>query len=218
MRQAEIAAATERSAAEIELRTVLGLTDPGELQPQGDVDLPEDQGPIDLEVVSAAASDSQPEVRAKAAASRRPMRRLPWPMRISGPTSRPARRSRLTKTKRSSPAATLQVPLQLFNRKQGELLQAEAERAKAAADLEQTRLKVRLEIRSTWVQYAAAQKTIDLLAGDVLPASQRHLQDAQRLLDAGQIDLLKLVELRRRNLLIRQQLLDAQRSGGRAPD
>ena len=102
------------------------------------------------------------------------------------------------------------MPLQFFNKKQGELLQAEAEREKTAADLEQTRLKVKLGVRSAWEQYAAARRTTELLAVDVLPASQHHLQDAQRLLDAGQLDLLRLMELRRRNLAVRQQLLDAQ--------
>ena len=67
-RQAELAAAAERSVAEADLRLTLGLADPGELMPQGDIALPDEQGPIDFDALSAAAGDSQPEVRAKAAA------------------------------------------------------------------------------------------------------------------------------------------------------
>ncbi len=106
--------------------------------------------------------------------------------------------------------ATLQVPLQIHNKKQGEMLQAEAERAKAAADLEQTQLKVKLKVQAAYEQYQSAERLAATLASESLPANQKHLQDAQRLLDVGQFDLLRLVELRRRNLLIRQQLLEAQ--------
>jgi cobalt-zinc-cadmium efflux system outer membrane protein len=209
-RQAEIAAETERSAAEIELRNLLGLADPGELRPEGEVTLPEDRGPIDLEAISAGASDNQPQVRAKAAALAQAEAAvaLAHANQRADITAGPA--VEYDENKTFFAGATIQVPLQIFNRKQGELMQAEAEREKAAADLEQTRLKVKLAIRSAWEQYEAARKTADLLAGATLPASQRHLQDGQRLLDVGQMDLFKLIELRRRNVTIRQQLLDAQ--------
>ncbi len=209
-RQAELAAAAERSVAEADLRLTLGLADPGELMPQGEIALPDAEGPIDFDALSAAAGDNQPEVRAKAAALAQADAAvaLAHANQRADITAGPA--LEIDENKTFFAGATLQVPLQFYNKKQGELLQAEAEREKAAADLEQTRLKVKLGVRSAWEQYAAARRTTELLAIEVLPASQRHLQDAQRLLDAGQMDLLRLMELRRRNLAIRQQLLDAQ--------
>jgi len=53
---------------------------------------------------------------------------------------------------------TLQVPLQLYNKKEGEVLQAEAERAKAGAELEQVRIKVKMAVLAAWQQYEDARR------------------------------------------------------------
>ena len=111
---------------------------------------------------------------------------------------------------RISSARTLQVPLQIFNRKQGEQMQAEAERARAAADFQQSRLKVKMRVVAAGQQYAGARRMVEFLRDQQMPASQRQLQDAEKLLAAGQVDLLKVVEVRRRNLALREQLLEAE--------
>ncbi len=103
----------------------------------------------------------------------------------------------------------LSAPLQIFNRKQGEVRQAEAQRNKAAEDLAQTQARIK-------IQLLAALESLNERLGVIRemdresPQLAQSLDDAGKLFSAGLMDLLKLVEVRRRGIAARQQLLDAQ--------
>jgi outer membrane protein, heavy metal efflux system len=208
-RQAEAIGESELRTARLELRTALGIADELQLEPQGDLHFPP-QPPTSLNGLIQGAIAAQPEVFAKAFALQQTNAAVGLAIANQkvNVTFGPA--MEVDEAKTYFIGGTLQVPLQIYNKKEGEVLQAEAERAKAAAELEQTRLKVKMAVLAAWQQYEDARRLAATLANDVLPTSDRYLQDAEKLLSAGQIDLLKLVELRRRRLIARQQLLDAQ--------
>ncbi len=224
-RQAELIGEVEVAAAEVDLRSSLGIAEGVQLVPQGGLNLPiempiavsaaninaniEDRS-ASIELLVQSALQTLPEVQAKAAALRQAAaaEQLARANQHANITAGPA--IEIDESKTFFAGATIQVPLQIYNRRQGERLQAEAERAKAAADLEQTRLKVKIRILAAYDAYASVQRIAAALANDVLPASQQRLVDADKLLSAGQLDLLKLVELRRRLLAARQQLLESQ--------
>ncbi len=102
----------------------------------------------------------------------------------------------------------ISVPLQIFNRKQGERQTAEAQRLKAAEDLSQTQAKVAIAIQAGLEIFGQRVKDALEIQRET-PLVEQSLVDASRLFTAGQLDLLKLVELRRRGLGSRQQSLDA---------
>ena len=81
---------------------------------------------------------------------------------------------------------------------------------RAVADLEQSQVKVRMRALAAWQHYDNARRAVQFLRDEALPASQRHSRDAEKLLAAGQVDLLKVVEIRRRHLALREQLLEAE--------
>jgi outer membrane protein, heavy metal efflux system len=209
-RQAEAVAQSELQLARLELQAALGVAEPLELEPQGDLRLasPTDYG--DPNGVAQAALANQPEVFAKMAALQQADAAVGLAVanQRANVTMGPAFEQDESKT--IFIGATLQVPLQIFNHKEGEVMQAEAERSRAAAELEQARIKVKMAVLTAWQQYDDSRRLAELLATEALPQSERYLHDADKLLAAGQIDFLKLVELRRRHLAARQQLADAQ--------
>jgi outer membrane protein, heavy metal efflux system len=208
-RKAEAIGEAELRTARLELRSVLGIADELQLEPQGDLHFPPQPSPS-LNGLIQRALDAQPEVIAKGAALQQASAAvgLAIASQKADVTFGPA--IEVDENKTFFIGGTLQVPLQIYNKKEGEVLQAEAERAKAAAELEQVRIKVKMAVLAAWQQYDDARRLAATIAGDVLPTSDRYLQDAEKLQSAGQIDLLKLVELRRRRLLAQEQLLEAQ--------
>jgi cobalt-zinc-cadmium efflux system outer membrane protein len=208
-RQAEAIAEAELRTAHLELRSAVGMAEDVQLEPRGDLQLPR-QLEIGVAGLVQAALSTQPDVFAKLAAFQQADAAVGLAIanQKADVTFGPA--MEVDENKTFFIGGTLQVPLQIYNKKEGEVLQAEAERAKAAAELEQSRLKVKMAVLAAWQQYDDARRLAATLAEQVLPTSDRYLQDAEKLLSAGQIDLLKLVELRRRRLAAQQQLLDAQ--------
>lgn len=208
-RQAEAIADAELRTARLELRSALGMAEDVQLEPRGDLQLPR-QFETGVNGLVQAALSTQPDVFAKQAALQQADAAVGLAIanQKADVTFGPA--MEVDENKTFFIGGTLQVPLQIYNKKEGEVLQAEAERAKAAAELEQSRVKVKMAVLAAWQQFDDAQRLAAVLAEQVLPTSDRYLQDADKLLSAGQIDLLKLVELRRRRLTTQQQLLDAQ--------
>ncbi len=103
---------------------------------------------------------------------------------------------------------SVSMPIQILNRKQGERQQADAQRLKAAEDLAQTQAKVQIGIQAILEVFGERLKAAKEIDRET-PLVEKSLEDAGRLFTAGQMDLLKLVELRRRALGARQQSLDA---------
>ncbi len=209
-RQAEAIAQSELRLARFELQAALGITDLVALEPQGDLRLSPPTDYVDLNGVAQSAMANQPEVFAKMAALQQADAAVGLAIanQKANVTFGPA--AEVDENETFFIGATLQAPLQIYNRKEGEVMQAEAERSRAAAELEQTRIKVKMAVLTAWQQYDDARRLAALLANEALPQSERYLRDADKLLAAGQIDFLKLVELRRRHLVARQQLADTQ--------
>jgi cobalt-zinc-cadmium efflux system outer membrane protein len=208
-RQAEAIAEAGLRTARLELRSALGMAEEVQLEPRGDLQLPR-QFETGVNGLVQAALSTQPDVFAKQAALVQADAAVGLAIanQKADVTFGPA--MEVDENKTFFIGGTLQVPLQIYNKKEGEVLQAEAERAKAAAELEQSRVKVKMAVLAAWQQSDDARRLAAVLVEQVLPTSDRYLQDADKLLSAGQIDLLKLVELRRRRLMAQQQLLDAQ--------
>lgn len=209
-RQSETVSESELQLARLELRSALGISEEVQLDPQGELRLPERSAADNPEILVQGALANQPEIMANVAALEQANAAvcLAIANQKANVTFGPA--MEIDEAKTFFIGGTLQVPLQIYNKKEGEVLQAEAERGKAVAELELSRLKVRMAVLAAWQQLAEARRLAAMLSDTVLPASERNLQDAEKLLGAGQMDLLKLVELRRRQLLARQQLVDVK--------
>jgi cobalt-zinc-cadmium efflux system outer membrane protein len=209
-RQAEAVAESELRLARLELQTALGISEPLQLEPQGELRLSPPTEYAELNSFVQAALAAQPEIFAKMSAFQQADAAVGLAIANQkanvtfGPTTE------VDEAETFFIGATLQVPLQVYNKKEGEVMQAEAERSRAAAELEQSRIKVKMAVLTAWQQYEDARRVAAMLAEVTLPQSERYLRDAEKLLAAGQIDLLKLVELRRRHLAARQQLVDAE--------
>ena len=193
-RQAVLVAESNLRLAGIELRSVLGMADDVRLEPQGDLRLASSPTATDVNSLLRVALATQPEVFAKEAALRQADAAVGLAIanQRADVTFGPA--MEIDEAKTFFVGATLQVPLQIYNKKEGEVLQAQAERSRAAADLNRTRLRVKMAILTAWQQYDDARRLAAALATETLPADERRLADAEKLLAAGQIDLLKLVE------------------------
>ncbi len=208
--QLESVAEADLQLARLELRAALGIAEDVQLETQGELRLVERLERESPNTLVQTALANQPELAAKVAALQQADAAvcLAIANQKANVTFGPA--MEVDENKTFFIGGTLQMPLQLYNKKEGEVLQAEAERGKAAAELEQTRLKVKMAVLSASQQLNDARRQAAMLSETVLPAGERHLQDAAKLLSAGQMDLLKLVELRRRQLVARQQLVEAR--------
>lgn len=73
----------------------------------------------------------------------------------------------------ASYSLNLTVPLPLFDRNQGDIARARAEKALAVAQVAALEAQVRTEVRTALGQYRASQQIVDRIRADLLPAAQK---------------------------------------------
>jgi len=106
--------------------------------------------------------------------------------------------------------AQINIPLPVANTHRGELFQAEAEHARAAAVLRQTEINVRQDVASALARLSAAERRAELIRKEILPKQRQVVEDMEKLFKAGEgVDLLKLIEVRRNLLKAKDSYLDA---------
>ena len=107
--------------------------------------------------------------------------------------------------------AQINVPLPSFNIHRGEVLQSQAEFAQAVTQLRQTEINVRQDVASALARLNAAQARADFLRHKALPDLRQASEDMRKLFLAGEIgvDLLRVIDIRRKILRARDSYLDA---------
>ena len=110
----------------------------------------------------------------------------------------------------------LAVPLPLFDRNQGGVLEATAELAKSRRQYETAQVKTAAAIAEAASTLAAAYDEIVLLRSDVLPQSQQAFEAAQQGYLQGKFDYLHLLDVQRTLFQTQAQYVDSVQAYHRA--
>jgi outer membrane protein TolC len=108
----------------------------------------------------------------------------------------------------------INFPIPLPNRHRGEILQGEAEQAQAILLLRQAEVNIRQDVASALARLEAAERRADLFRTKTLPDLRRAAEDMEKLFQAGEpgLDLLRVIDVRRKLLKARDSYLDALNS------
>ncbi len=108
--------------------------------------------------------------------------------------------------------AQVNIPIPVVNTRRGEIRQAEAEQGLANLELRETEVTVRQDVRASLARLEVAEQRAALFRTRVLPELQRTVADMERLFQAGDtsVDLLRVIDVRRKLLRARDSFLDAQ--------
>lgn len=103
------------------------------------------------------------------------------------------------------------IPLPLFNRRQGEIQQLRAQQAQALLLMRQTETDIRRDVSTSALRLAETREWAAIYQKQILPDLQKSLDDINRLFSEGQpgVDLLKVVDIRRKLLRAQDGYLDA---------
>ena len=166
--------------AEYELRRAVGVVHEGLILAgslQGTVP------PLDLGVLMELALDRRLDLRAKQAAiaEAEARWRLENSNRYGNPTLGPSYGYDTSRI--SSAGVTLLVPLPILNRKQGDILQRQAEQARAALEFRQVGVLVQQDVQSAVARVQRAQAWVDTYEKQVLPNLRKSLEAVEKLFD-----------------------------------
>jgi cobalt-zinc-cadmium efflux system outer membrane protein len=105
----------------------------------------------------------------------------------------------------------LGLPLPVFNRHRGEILQRQAEQARASLELRQTEVLIRQQVQAALDRLEEARKGVAVYRTRILPNLQSSLQELQRLYALAEpgADLPRVIDFRRRLLKAQDAYLDA---------
>ncbi|HLJ97441.1 MAG TPA: TolC family protein [Gemmataceae bacterium] len=204
-----IAVNTARSVqarAESDLRAALGLRNEaihvaGALSPTPTVD--------DAQNLVQEALDRRPDLQARQAALHEAEGRLRLAIadRFGNPNIGPD--YEYNETRANFLGMQMTVPLPVFNKHRGEILQREAERNRAALDLRSTETLIQQQVYAALSRLNTARATVEMYQTRVLPHLEESVKDMERLFLEGGGDLLRVINLRAKLLQARGGQLDA---------
>jgi outer membrane protein TolC len=179
----------------------------------------EAQGTLEVPVVPCAhallvqaALQQRPELHARQAAVAEADARLRLEManRCGNPTVGPS----FERNESSVNFAGIQfvVPVPLLNCRQGEIMQRQAERHQALLQVQQTAVQVQQDVQAALARLATARSWAETYRTETLPNLQKALEAIQQLFALGEpgVDLLRVLDLRRKLIRARDAYLDAQ--------
>jgi cobalt-zinc-cadmium efflux system outer membrane protein len=107
--------------------------------------------------------------------------------------------------------AQVALPLPVFNTKRGEILQRQAERARAAFEVQQAELLVRHDVQAALARLQEARAGLEMYRTHVLRDAESGVTEIERLFKIGEpgVDVSRVIELRRKLLKARDGYLDA---------
>jgi outer membrane protein TolC len=105
--------------------------------------------------------------------------------------------------------AQLQFSVPIFNTRRGEIMQRQAEKNKVMLDVQRIETQIPQEVAAALDRLHQARKWLQTLEDEVLPALRKTMVDFDQLFAQGEIDVLRLIEVRRRDLRTRDNYLDA---------
>jgi len=167
--------------------------------------------PLDGHELMQLALDARADLRARTAAvgEAEARVRLASADRFGNPVIGPD--YELNETRASFIGAQVNVPLPMFNKHKGEIMQREAERTQAALLLRQTEVQVRQDVDAAVARLAQARAWVESYRIETLPRLRKALQEMENLFAHNEpgTDLLRVIEVRRQLLRARDVYLDA---------
>ena len=202
-RKETLIAETERTAALIGLRRLLDLPPDAAIEPGGELRFiaTEISQAAALQKALAARPDLVAAVREveRVEAERSLTRRLAFP----NPTVEAFLREEDRGPDRIA-GLGLTIPLPVFDRKQGELVELAARGHQAHSQVEAVRRKIEQEVSDALQRYDAARRTLAVFERDVLSRVEESFRLVETAYRAGKIDLFQLVVVQ--NDLVAAQL------------
>jgi cobalt-zinc-cadmium efflux system outer membrane protein len=204
-----IALNTTRSTqarAESDLRAALGLTNEA-IKVEGT--LPSTAAADDPRILVPQALERRPDLQARQAALLEAERRLRLAVadRFGNPNIGPD--YEYNETRANFLGAQLTVPLPILNTHRGEILQREAERNRAALDLRSTEMTIQQQVYAALSRLSMARDMVETYQARVLPNLETSVKNMERLFSQAGVDLLKVMDVRRKLLQARGGYLDA---------
>ncbi len=117
----------------------------------------------------------------------------------------------------SAITASISIPLPFWNRQQGPIRAARAEEAAAALEREAAERLVETEVEATFAAVERSRQALDAVTA-ALPKIDRNLELIRKGFEAGQVDLLELLNTRDRAQRARQEYVEARVEYVRALD
>jgi cobalt-zinc-cadmium efflux system outer membrane protein len=114
-------------------------------------------------------------------------------------------------TKISMIGPQVNLPLPVANTNRGQVFQSEVEHALAADTVRQTEVNVRQDVAAALARLTATERQADQFRTKVLPELRQAVGDMEKLFQAGEpgVDVLKVIDVRRKLLQARDGYLDA---------
>lgn len=199
-----LAARREATAAELDLKRLVGITPDRPVQLAAEVPPAPDPSTLDQDSLLRAALSRRPDLAARSVAveESRTLGRLA--RREAIPNLRIGALAQLGDESgelRLGPAIGLSLPI--WNRNQGLVARREAEARQAAFERSAAELRIRKEVADAYRAYIAASEEERVFERDVLEPARENQRLLTTAYQAGKIDLPAL-------LLLRNQLLDAE--------
>jgi outer membrane protein TolC len=105
--------------------------------------------------------------------------------------------------------ATVQFALPFYNTKRGEILQRQAEKIKVLLERQRVEIQINQEVLAAVDHLKEAKKWVGSLETEILPTLRKTMDDFDKLFAQGEVDVLRLIDVRRRYLRSRDSHLDA---------
>ncbi len=112
---------------------------------------------------------------------------------------------------------SISIPLPLWNRQQGPIRAAQAEKAAATIEREATERLVDTEVAAAFAAVERSRESLEAVTA-ALPKVERNLELIRKSFEAGQVDLLELLNTRDRSQQARQEYVEARVEYVRALD
>ena len=194
------------TAALDELRRALGVVD-GAFTLQGSLENPPQQW--DSNALTQTALEKRAELHARQAAVNEAQGRLRLENanRFGNPNIGPA--YEYDPARVNLIGAQITLPLPILNTRKGEILQREAELTRVALELRQTETQVRQDVQAALVRLEKARAWQRTYQTQFFPRVRASLEDIERLRGKEKVDVVKLIEARRKLLKPQDGYLDA---------
>ena len=104
---------------------------------------------------------------------------------------------------------TVQFGIPVLNTKRGEILQRHAEKTKVLLERQRIEIQINQDVQAALDRLKEAKKWVSSLETDILPTLRKTMDDFDRLFTQGEVDVIRLIDVRRRHLRSRDSYLDA---------
>ncbi|HSQ55122.1 MAG TPA: TolC family protein [Gemmata sp.] len=176
---------------------------------KGDLDIP--VSTTEFKLYAEAALEKRPDLQARkmAATEAQARLRLQEADRYGNPNFGPI--YEINETRNNFYGLQIGGPLPAFNRKTGEIIQAQATLARALAEVKQFEIQSGQDVQAALARLAAARKWADSYTAEVLPNLKKATQDMTKLLEQNDpgVDVIKVIGVQRNYLRAFDAYLDA---------